>query len=100
VKVINLLEKEQLKPEFLQINPQHTIPTLDDTGFVLWESKAIMSYLVESKGGNNSLYPSDPKLRGLVNQRLYFDATVFYPAIRNICVIIIVLFLNDIFFSL
>lgn len=65
---------EQMKPEFLRINPQHTIPTLVDGDFVLWESRAIMIYLVEKYGKqDHPLYPSCPKKRALINQRLYFD---------------------------
>lgn len=36
-KMLNVMEGEQLKPEFVELNPQHTIPTLDDHGLVLWE---------------------------------------------------------------
>ncbi len=37
VKTVNLMEKEQMKPEFLAINPQHTVPTLVDGSLVLAE---------------------------------------------------------------
>lgn len=70
---INTAEKEQLKPEFVKLNPQHTIPTLVDNGFVVWESRAIITYLAEKYGKDDSLYPKDPQKRALVNQRLYFD---------------------------
>lgn len=54
------------------------MPTLVDDGFALWESRAIMVYLVEKYGKTASLYPSDPKARAVVNQRLYFDLGTLY----------------------
>lgn len=89
--VLNTSEKEQLKPEFVKLNPQHTIPTLVDNGFAIWESRAIITYLAEKYGKDDSLYPKDPQKRALVNQRLYFDLGVlnqsfsdyYYPLLRK-----------------
>jgi glutathione S-transferase len=78
LKPLNLMAGEHMTPEFLKINPQHTIPTLVDNEFALWESRAILSYLVEKYGKNDSLYPKDPAKRALVNQRLYFDMGTLY----------------------
>lgn len=72
-KTVNLFAKEQMTPEYLKINPQHTIPTLVDNGFALWESRAICVYLVEKYGKDDSLYPKDVKTRAVINQRFFFD---------------------------
>lgn len=45
-KVCNLMEGEQMKPEYLAMNPYHTIPTYkDSSGFSLGESNAILRYI-------------------------------------------------------
>ncbi|XP_055847695.1 glutathione S-transferase D1-like isoform X2 [Episyrphus balteatus] len=78
LKGLNLMAGEHLKPEYLKINPQHTIPTLVDNGFTLWESRAIMVYLVEKYGKCDSLLPKCTKKRAVVHQRLYFDMGTLY----------------------
>ncbi|XP_017143663.1 glutathione S-transferase D4-like [Drosophila miranda] len=82
-KLLNIKLGENLTPEFLKINPQHTIPTLVDNGFVLWESRAILIYLVEQYGKDDSLYPKDPQKQALINQRLYFDMNTMYDAFAS-----------------
>lgn len=74
---IDLRKGEQFAPEFLAINPLHTIPTLVDNGLVLTESRAIMVYLVEKYGKpDDPLYPRDVQRRAIVNHRLFFDVQV------------------------
>ncbi|KAJ9592353.1 hypothetical protein L9F63_001122, partial [Diploptera punctata] len=81
MKVVNIMAGEQLTPDFIKMNPQHTIPTLDDNGFILWESRAIMGYMVNQYAKDDVLYPKEPKKRALVDQRLYFDAGTFHARI-------------------
>ncbi len=61
-----------------QINPQHTVPTLDDNGFIVWDSHAICTYLIDKYGKNDHLYPRDNCVRARINQRLYFDVGVAF----------------------
>lgn len=62
------------------------MPVLDDDGYILTDSHAINAYLVTQYGNNNNLYPSDPKKRGLVDQRLYFDSGILFPRLIAITV--------------
>lgn len=90
IKDVNLLKGENRSAEFLKMNPFHQIPVLVErkssmssptliSDLVLSESRAIMSYLVNSRRADSHLYPIDPVRRAVVDQRLYFDATVVFP---------------------
>jgi glutathione S-transferase len=50
-------------PEYVALNPNKVVPTIDDNGLVLWESAAILMYLA-STYGKGTLYPSDDRARG------------------------------------
>lgn len=83
---IDLSKQEQLKPDYLKLNPQHTVPTLDDDGKIIWDSHAIMIYLLTKYGKdkNNSLYPEDHFTRAIIHQRLHFDSGLAFPAFGHI----------------
>lgn len=57
------------KPEYLGKNPNGKVPTIDDDGFVLWESGAILRYLA-SKHPERGLVPSDARAAARVDQWL------------------------------
>jgi glutathione S-transferase len=84
-KVINLLAGEQQNDDdFGRVNPLRTVPVLidDDDDFIVTESRAICSYLVDAKSPNHTLYPlDDAKARCIIDQRMFYDATTFSPAI-------------------
>ncbi|KAH8277544.1 hypothetical protein KR018_000044 [Drosophila ironensis] len=82
--IVNMQAKEHLRPEFLKMNPLHTVPTLDDDGFYLADSHAINAYLVSKYGPNDSLYPRDLQRRAIVDQRLHYDSSVVVPTNRAI----------------
>jgi len=47
---------------YLAMNPNGRVPTIDDDGFVLWESNAIVRYLA-ARHGLGTLCPEDPRRR-------------------------------------
>ena len=49
--------------DYLEVNPNARVPSIDDDGFILSESMAINMYL--AKKHKSPLYPADPKLEAL-----------------------------------
>ncbi|KAG5885544.1 hypothetical protein JTB14_007624 [Gonioctena quinquepunctata] len=83
IKVVNVLAGEQMDPEFMKLNPLHTIPVINDGGFILYDSNAIMKYLVDQYAKDDSLYPRDPKKAAVVTQRLFFVAGYLFPRLAE-----------------
>jgi glutathione S-transferase len=66
---LSILAGELRTPEYLSKNPNGKVPTVEDDGFVLWESGAILGYLA-AKRPEHGLVPADPKERAMVDQWL------------------------------
>jgi glutathione S-transferase len=72
------------------MNPTGLVPTIDDDGFILWESHSIVRYLAE-KHAPNALWPQDPKLRADAGRWMdwtfsfsrEFQRPVFWPLVRT-----------------
>jgi len=58
---IDLSRGDQLAPEYVALNLNRKVPTLEDDGFALWGSNAILFYLA-GKRPESGLWPAD--LRG------------------------------------
>ena len=78
-KEVDLPKQEHKTPEYLAINPMGTIPAIDDAGFKLWESEAIMKYLINSRKVGESYYPSDPKVRAYIDRYFPYHHQTFRP---------------------
>ncbi|XP_039479955.1 glutathione S-transferase 1 [Drosophila santomea] len=82
---VDIVARAQLSSEYLEKNPQHTVPTLEDDGHFIWDSHAIIAYLVTKYADSDALYPKDPLQRAVVDQRLHFESgVVFANGIRSI----------------
>ncbi|MGH8583650.1 MAG: glutathione S-transferase family protein [Gammaproteobacteria bacterium] len=79
LEALDLTKGEQMRPEFLRLNPNHMIPTLVDGDFVLWESNAILQYLCGQRPGN-SLWPGDPRTRADISRWQFWNAAHFGSA--------------------
>ncbi len=64
------------------LNPNALIPTIEDDGFVLWESNSILRYLAASHGGE-AFYPVAPQARASVERWMDWNFT-WADAIRPI----------------
>lgn len=76
---VDILNGESRTPEFLRINPNGRTPVLDDSGFILAESNAILAYL--AKG--TKFLPDDRKTFALVFQWLFFEQYSHEPYIAT-----------------
>ena len=69
-------------PEYLKMNPNSLVPTIEDEGFVLWESHTIVRYLA-AKHGMGKLCPAD--LRSRADAERWMDwAFTFQNAMRAV----------------
>ena len=70
-------------PEYKALNPNSKIPTLEDDGFVLWESNVIVRYL-SAKFGLGTLCPEDLQARFDAERWMDWQATGLNAAIAPI----------------
>ncbi|HEY1632702.1 MAG TPA: glutathione S-transferase family protein [Rhizomicrobium sp.] len=72
LKRVNPVAGENRTPEFTALNVNQRMPVLEEDGYVLWESDAILEYLAAKKP-QAGLMPLDIKPRLQVTKWLYWD---------------------------
>ena len=68
LQIVDLFTGEHFKQPFEAINPSHLVPVLEDDGFRLTESSAILKYLADKI--QSPAYPKDLRQRARVNERM------------------------------
>ena len=69
-------------PEYLAMNPNALVPTIEEDGFVLYESNAIVRYLA-GRYSAGRLWPEDARQRADVDRWMEWQSTAFTPAMRD-----------------
>ncbi len=80
-KKLDLLAGDQLKPEYLALNPNGVVPTLDHDGTVVRDSSVIIEYLDEIEP-RESFTPRDPGRRAHMRALMRFIDEMPAAAVR------------------
>lgn len=78
---LNLLDGDQLKPEYLKLNPNGVVPTLDHDGQIVTDSTVITEYLDEVEP-QDSFTPENPVLRARMRALMHFIDEMPAAAVR------------------
>lgn len=66
-------------PAYLAMNPNGLVPVIDDDGFILYESNAIVRHLAASRGAG-TLWPAEARARADTDRWMEWQSTGFTPA--------------------
>jgi glutathione S-transferase len=69
-------------PQYLAMNPNALVPVIEEDGFVLYESNAIVRYLA-ARYSAGVLWPGDPRRGADVDRWMEWQSTAFTPAMRD-----------------
>tara|TARA_R110002072_G_scaffold74374_5_gene176330 strand:+ start:28025 stop:28669 length:645 start_codon:yes stop_codon:yes gene_type:complete len=76
---IDYFQGQHKSPEYLAINPNGCMPSMNDDGFTLWESNAILQYAAD-KYSKMEYYPTDLKIRADINRWLLWESSSWFPS--------------------
>jgi glutathione S-transferase len=69
-------------PEFLKLNPNGLVPTLQDGQLALWESNSILRYLARTYDAAGTFFPSDNLSQANSDKWLDWQLSILWPALR------------------
>jgi glutathione S-transferase len=79
---LDLLAGDQLKPDYLALNPNGVVPTLDHDGAIVIDSSVIIEYLDEIAPSPVSFSPREPALRARMRALMRFIDEMPAAAVR------------------
>jgi glutathione S-transferase len=79
---LDLFSGDQLRPEYLRINPNGVVPSLTDGSSVILDSAVIIEYLDEVFPEPTALVPADPVKRAAMRSFMRYTDEVPTPAVR------------------
>jgi glutathione S-transferase len=81
---LNLQNGDQLKPDYLAINPMGKVPALKHKDAVITESAAICTYLADEFPQAKLNVPAGNPQRGVYLKWLFFGPSIFEPAMTDV----------------
>src|SRR5579875_974030 len=82
---IDLAKNEQKRPEYLAVNPNGTVPALEDGDLRLFESAAICQYLADKFPEARLAPPPGTPARGLYYQWIHYAMSGVEPLAASTC---------------
>jgi glutathione S-transferase len=79
---LDLLAGDQLKPDYLRLNANGVVPTLDHDGAIVTDSSVIIEYLDEVEPERESFTPRDPVKRAAMRAHMRFIDEMPAAAVR------------------
>jgi glutathione S-transferase len=71
-------------PQYRAMNPNGRVPVIEDDGFVLWESNAIVRYLLGKHAPNSTWYSADPQARAIADKWMDWTTSSFAGPFRTV----------------
>lgn len=71
-------------PEYRAMNPNGRVPVIEDEGLVLWESNAIVRYLLARHASDSAWYPADTRTRATADKWMDWTSSSFAGPFRTV----------------